>query len=115
MVVTWKVIDDKLISKCRVTMIGFKSRCLNLETYVGTASHTGQRMVNSACVQHEDFQLCSSDVSAAFAKGMTFEELSKLIGMALRKVELILTGEDVALLRRLPGYADFDPLRESCQ
>ena len=71
-VITWKIKDGKLIIKCRITMRGFKDRCTDLETYAGTASRAGQRMVNSACAQHDDFVLFSFDVSAAFAKGMTF-------------------------------------------
>ena len=111
-VITWKIKDGKLVIKCRITMRGFKDRCTDLETYAGTASRAGQRMVNSVCAQHEDFVLFSFDVSAAFAKGMTFEELSRLTGMPLRKVEFTLAADDVALLRKIKGYEDFDPLKE---
>ena len=50
------------------------------------------------------------DVTGAFAKGLTWEELSEVTGTVLRSVQFELTRpEDVALLRTLPGFKDFDP------
>ena len=51
-------------------------------------------------------------ISAAFAKGMTFEELSQLTGEPLREVQFELDAEDVAIVRSIPGFKDFDPVSE---
>ena len=59
--------------------------------------------------------IISLDVSQAFAKGMTFEELARLTGEQLRGVEVDLDAEDVAILRQLPGYTDFNPKVETLQ
>ena len=83
--------------------------------YAGTASRSGQRIVNSVAAQHEDWVLFSFDVSQAFAKGMTFEELARLTGMPLRAVEFDLAPEDVQLLKKLKGFEDYNPLKETLQ
>ena len=46
---------------------------------------------------------------------MTFEELARLTGEQLRHVEVDLDAEDVALIRQLPGYTDFNPRTETLQ
>ena len=86
---------------------------MSLETFAGTASRAGQRVVNSQIAQHDDYIMFSADVSQAFAKGLTFEELARLTGQPLRAVEFDLSAADVELLRELPGYSDFDPTRET--
>lgn len=52
-------------------------------------------------------------MSAAFAKGMTFTELSELTGTQLRSEQFDLRGEDIRLLRQIPGFESVDPARES--
>mgnify|MGYP003328451570 CR=1 FL=1 len=96
-------------------MRGFKDRCQTLETFAGTASRCGQRIINSVIAQHPEWELFSLDVSQAFAKGMTFEELARLTGEQLRHVEVDLDAEDVALIRTIPGYTDFNPRTETLQ
>jgi hypothetical protein len=93
-------------------MRGFKDREEGVETFAGTTSRTGQRITNTAIVQDPDFVLFSFDVSQAFAKGMTFEEYARLTGAPLREVEFEVRPEDVPLIRRLPGFEDFDPAKE---
>ena len=112
-VVTWKWVDGERVVKSRLTMRGFKDKCLTMETFAGTASRAGQRIVNSEAALDRDLVLFSFDVSQAFAKGLTFEEIARLTGTPLREVEFDLSPEDVDLIRRLPGYADFDPVRET--
>ena len=46
-VITWKYFEGKLIIKCRLTMRGFKDLDPVIETFAGTASRAGQRLVNS--------------------------------------------------------------------
>ena len=94
-------------------MRGFKDRCEWMETFAGTASRWAQRVVNSCTVQEDGFILFSLDVGSAFAKGMTFEELSKLTGEPLRAVEFDLNPEDVKILRQIPGFETFDPATET--
>jgi len=110
---TWKQVDGKWIIKSRLTMRGFKDREQSLETFAGTASRAGQRIVNSEAAQHLDMVLFSFDVSQAFAKGLTFEEIARLSGTPLREVEVDLTQADVALLRRLPGWESFNRATET--
>ena len=107
-VTTWKNVDGKIIIKCRITMRGFRDKEITIETFAGTASRRGQRIVNSIVAQNEDFILFSYDVSQAFAKGMTFEEYARATGEQLREVEFEVTAEDAELIRKLPGFEDFD-------
>ena len=111
-VIRWKLVDGTRIIKVRLTMRGFKDHCINLETFAGTATRWSQRVVNSATANEEDFELFSFDVSKAFAKGMTFEELSRITGEPLRQVQFELTPEDALLLRKIPGFEGFDPNTE---
>ena len=68
-----KMINGQSDVKSRVTVRGFKDRAVqDLATFAGTASRWGQRPVNSALAQNTEFEFFSCDVSAAFAKGMTF-------------------------------------------
>ena len=111
-VIRWKLVDGDRIIKVRLTMRGFKDTCINLETFAGTATRWSQRVVNSATANEEDFVLFSFDVSKAFAKGMTFEELSRITGEKLRVVQFEVTPEDAILLRKIPGFEGFDPATE---
>ena len=111
-VITWKLKDGKLIIKCRLTMRGFKDRQDELETFAGTASRSGQRVVNAITAQNPDFVLFSLDVSQAFAKGLTFEEYARATGTQLRAVEFELAPADIWILKKLPGFEDFDPIVE---
>ena len=53
------------------------------------------------------------DVTGAFAKELTWEQLAKLTGEVIRSVQFELTRpEDVALIRRIAGFEDFDPNTE---
>ena len=89
-------------------MRGFKDREITVETFAGTASRTGQRVVNSMIAQNPDFIFFSHDVSQAFAKGMTFEEYARATGTQLREVEVEVAAEDAEIIRKLPGFEDFD-------
>ena len=46
----------------------------------------------------------SVEVSRAFAKGMTFDELARFAGEPFRFAEVKLTPEDAAVLRRIEEY-----------
>ena len=112
-VLTWKLGEDALRKiKARFTMRGFKDRQEWMETFAGTASRWSQRLINSVCCTHANFELYSIDVSVAFAKGMTFEELAKYTGEPVRSVEFELHPNDVIYLRALPDFGDFNPATE---
>lgn len=107
-VTTWRIKPEGHVIKCRITRHGFKDRQSDLETFAGTATRCGQRLVNSIVSMEDDCQLFSIDVTKAFTKGMTCEELVRLTGEPLRYVEVELTSEDAALLRKIPGYENFN-------
>eukprot|EP00959_Pyramimonas_sp_CCMP1952_P331095 6933374-Pyramimonas_sp.AAC.1 len=65
-------------------MRGFKDHDENLAIFAGPRSRWGQRIANAITAQQDDWALFSFDVSAAFAKGLTFQELSELTGEPFR-------------------------------
>ena len=111
-VIRWKLVDSIRTVKVRITMRGFKDSCMSLETFAGTATRWSQRVINSAAVTNEGFELFSFDVSKAFAKGMSFEELARLTGEPLRQVQFEVAPGDVAVIRKIPGFESFDPNTE---
>ena len=106
------MIDGKRAIKARITMRGFKDSQQDMETFVGTATRMSQRVVTSITALHKDWFQWSFDVPQAFAKGMTFQEMSKLTGDPIRSVQVLLRPDDVEVIRAIPGYEDFDPARE---
>ena len=52
--------------------------CAKSATFASTASRWGQRIVVSTAVNN-GWQLFSADVSQAFLRGMTFEELAQVL------------------------------------
>ena len=99
-VTKWKLKSGIRIVHVRMTVRGFKDR-ETLETYSGTASRSDQRLVDAVTSMHTDWVSFSFDVSKAFAKGMTFEEIAEETGAPQRKVEFQLTGEDLEILRTI--------------
>ncbi len=83
-----------------------------METYAGTASRVDQRIIDSISVLDPSWDEFSLDVGKAFAKGMTFAELSELTGQPMRAVEFQVNGEDLEILRDIPGFEDYDPNEE---
>ena len=59
------------------------------------------------------FILFSFDVGQAFAKGLTFEELSKLTGIERRAVQFDVPKADLECLKQLTGFVNFNPHTES--
>ena len=104
----------KKIVKARLTARGFKDLQAyqeNISTFSGTSTKAAQRLVCGHAAQH-GYELFSMDISAAFLKGMTFEQIAKVTGKPIRSVQFKVPANTVHLLKRLPGMADFDPTRE---
>jgi hypothetical protein len=107
------MIDGVRAIKGRWTLRGFKDRQQEYETFAGTASRWAQRLVASVTARAgTKYRQWSFDISQAFAKGMTFEELSKYTGEPLRHIQLQLSASDVEFVRKQKGFEDFDPARE---
>ena len=103
--------DGSLAIKARLCIRGFKDGQIEmLDTFAGTASRYGQRAVNIVAATKK-WLLWSLDVSQAFLKGLTFEQVSRMMGTPLRSVQLVLPKDAAALLKRIPGYERFDPVR----
>ena len=111
-VITWKMIDGIRQIKCRLTMRGFKDRQQSMDTYAGTTSRSGQRLVNGVVAQEPDWELFSIDVTQAFAKGLTFEQMARLMGTQLRAVEFELPASDSG---RSKGSTTSTPFVKSCE
>ena len=52
------------------------------------------------------------DVKTAFLKGISYSEFAAATGEPLRVVNFELDPEPVEVLRRFPGFEDFDPMTE---
>lgn len=82
-----------------------------LYIYVGNG-RSGQRLVNAVAAGHGEFILFSFDVSQAFVKGLTFEELGALIGIGIRKAELDVPKHDFGFSRQIKGFETFHSVVE---
>eukprot|EP00972_Heterocapsa_arctica_P056315 8308102-Heterocapsa_arctica.AAC.1 len=85
-VICWKGVnaDGTKGIKARLTVRGFQDlQGFSLETYAGTASRWGQRMIVSIAAVHGR-QLFSADVGSAFLKGLTFDEVATMTGQPVR-------------------------------
>ena len=58
------------------------------------------------------WSICTLDISTAFLKGVTYEELSKMTGEPEREVKFYLPANCIPLLRMVHGFEDFNPQTE---
>lgn len=80
----WKYVKDpkannekKRISRMRLMFLGFKDRDANFHaTFAGTSSRVGHRIIVSEAVSR-GWKMTATDVSKAFLKGVSYEELAK--------------------------------------
>ena len=99
--------------RARMALRGFQDLDKeNVETYAGTASRLSQRILASQCATEEGWELGTLDVSKAFLQGMTYEKIAQLTGEPLRVVHFALPPGAAQLLRRLPGFEDYDENKE---
>ena len=102
----------KRIIRARLTARGFKDRdAESPNTYAGTSTRCSQRLVTSTAALRKWFP-ASVDVDKAFLQGMTYEEISRLIGEPVRDVSFTLPASSVAALKRPPGLGNFNPILE---
>jgi hypothetical protein len=112
-VIKWKMIKNQRAFRARLTARGFLDKQQKvLNTHTGTTSKWAQRLVVVAAVEFQ-WQLYSADISQAFLRGITFEELAKEPGEIIKQVEVDLSPGSAEILRELPGYAGFDPSKET--
>eukprot|EP00971_Amphidinium_carterae_P331793 6465576-Amphidinium_carterae.1 len=113
-VLTWKR-DSKgnRQIKCRLCVRGFQDiHAQDLETYSGTSSRWGQRLICAIAAQHK-WLMRSYDVSAAFLRGLSFDEVSELDGTPVRQVHMDLPPGGHLILKAIEGFHDFDPVSET--
>ena len=91
----WKDVDDKHTIKARLTVQGLQDRQDD-----GTTSRWGQRLIFIIAAQMK-WNLHSADVSEAFLRGLTFEEVAKEPGETLRVCEQQLPPGCAPMLREL--------------
>ena len=110
-VLKWKNIAGKKGVKGRLVAQGFQDR-QSLSTFAGTTSRWGQRIVLAISTQF-GWPLISADVSEAFLRGITFQELAQMdTSQPLRVVEIALPVGSEELLRTFPGMENYDPTSE---
>ena len=111
-VLKWKVVNGKRITKARLTARGFRDAQANeVHTYAGTATRWSQRLVNVMCAQRK-WTLFSADVSQAFLRGLTFEQIESMEGEIHREVQITVPPGSVPVLQQIEGYETFNPNTE---
>ena len=104
----------KWVIRARLCLRGFKDiDSASIDSYAGTAQRWSQRLVVSEAVLRK-WDIGTTDISKAFLQGVTYEELAKITGEPLREVNFYLPPGSVSLLRRVPGFENFDPSTEVC-
>ena len=97
--------------KARLVVQGFRDT-QSVESYASTTSRWGQRLLWAISVQ-QGWPLKSADVSEAFLRGLSFEELHRSgVDKELREVQLLLPPGSLELIRSVPGLESFDPETE---
>jgi hypothetical protein len=109
-VLKWKHVEGKRIIKARLTVQGFKDR-QQVDNYAGTTSRWAQRLILIMAAQMK-WSLHSADVSEAFLRGLSFEEVAKEPGETLRACELQLPPGCTPMLRELKGMEHFNEITE---
>ncbi len=98
--------------RARLTVRGFKDNQKNdVARYAGTSSRAGQKILVSEAVRRH-WPICTADISKAFLQGMTYKEMAELTGEPLREVNFYLPASNIALLRKIPGFENFNPQTE---
>ena len=105
----YKIIDGKRQVKSRLTIRGFQDLSVSADTYAGTATRWGQRMVSSVSSQRS-WRIFMSDVSSAFLQSMSFEQMAALGGIEARAVAFDPPTGSACYFRELPGMKHYNEL-----
>ena len=98
--------------RARLTVRGFKDRDrADIDRYSGTSTRSSQKLIVSEAVRNR-WPICTADISKAFLQGVTYKELAEITGDPVREVNFYLPANNIALLKQLPGFEDFDPTQE---
>lgn len=108
-VITWTMIDGNFGVKCRLAVRHLKDAFQDFDTYAGTTNHSGPKFVNTIAVGNDEFILTIFDVSQAFAKGLSFEELSKVADATCRVVQVDVPKLDLDYFQQVKGVENFTP------
>ena len=99
--------------RSRLAVRGFKDQDKgDVDRYAGTSSRCSQKLLVSEAVCR-GWAIATTDINKAFLQGVTYEELAKLTGEPQREVNVYLPASNIPILRRVPGFEDFDPQKES--
>ena len=110
-VLKWKQIAGEKAIKARLVVQGFKDN-QNVKNFSATTTRWGQRMILIFATQFS-WELVSADVSEAFLRGLTFEELYRSgEDKVLRDVQMLIPPGSEELLRTLPGFEDYNSQTE---
>jgi len=111
----WKWVKDKVngtmsrIIRMRLCLRGFMDlEAFSLDTFSGTAKRQSQRILASEAACHEDYIIASLDIDTAFLQGFTYKELAEATGEKERVVCFKLPPGSASILRKFPGFEDFD-------
>ena len=114
-VAKWKWVKDKVTGKMsrvirmRLCLRGFMdTEAFSIDTFSGTAKRTSQRILASEAACHPDWIIASLDIDKAFLQGFTYKELAEATGEQERIVCFKLPPGSAALLRKFPGFENFD-------
>ena len=120
-VAKWKWVKQKdgswkRLIRMRLVLRGFMDfEAFNLDTFSGTAKRTSQRILASEAACHPEWIQASLDIDKAFLKGFTYKELAAATGEKERVVCFRLPPGSAQLLRKFPGFEDFDESKHCLQ
>jgi len=98
--------------RARLTVRGFKDTDKDqVARYAGTSARSSQKLIVSEAVLRS-WDIATADISKAFLQGVTYKELAELSGEKEREVNFFLPAKQIPLLRKVPGFEDFNPLSE---
>jgi hypothetical protein len=84
------------------------TEAFSLDTFSGTAKRQSQRILTSEAACNRHYVMASLDIDKAFLKGLTYKELAEATGEHERIVCFKLPPGSAAILRRFPGFEDYD-------
>ena len=103
-----KIVDGKTIVKGRLVIHGFKDcAAQSLNTYAGTATRWGQRIICMVAAS-KAWPILTADITTAFLRGFTFDEISRLTGEKVRRAGFHTPKGYESFVKELPGMEAYD-------